>query len=74
MSAIAMKTGTIASNAFSGRTSSSTAPVIPPRTEATAKRSVRLRPPSSSRRYPTDPATEPGTSPIVFETFAVTGE
>jgi hypothetical protein len=50
MSAIAMNAGTIASNAEAGRTSSSTAPVIPPSTEATAKRSVRVRCPLSSRR------------------------
>jgi hypothetical protein len=69
-----MNTGTIASNADSGSTRSSTAPVMPPSAEAAAKRSVRVRWPSSSRLYPTAPATDPGTSPIVFETFAVTGE
>jgi hypothetical protein len=45
-----MNAGTIASKASSGNTSSSTAPVIPPRTEASAKRIVRVRAPSSSRR------------------------
>ena len=45
-----MNAGTIASKAESGSTSSSTAPVIPPSTDATVKRSVRVRCPSSSRR------------------------
>ena len=68
-----MNAGTIALNAEAGRVSSNTAPTTPPVSDATARRAV-LRPwPRSSARYPTAPATEPGTRPIVFETLAVTG-
>ncbi len=71
---MAMNTGTIALNAEAGRVSSRTAPMIPPETDAVGKpRSARPPWPGSSRRKPTAPLAEPGTRPIVFDTFAVTG-
>src|SRR3954452_14231894 len=73
-SAAAMNAGTIALKADSGSTSSSTPPVVPPSTAAVPRRRARLRWPASSRRYPMAPATDPGTSPIVFDTFATSGE
>jgi hypothetical protein len=45
-----MNTGTIASKADCGSTSRSTAPVIPPSSDAAPKRSTRVRCPASSRR------------------------
>jgi hypothetical protein len=49
-SAIAMNAGTIAANADAGRLRSSTAPITPPISEATASRASRRRWPASSRR------------------------
>ena len=45
-----ISTGTIAENASSGSTSSSTAPTTPPISDAGASRSSRARCPTSSRR------------------------
>src|ERR1700726_620366 len=68
-----MNTGTIVLNAAAGRTSRRTAPVMPPSTDIAPKRTIRRPWPASSRRDPTAPHTQPGTRPIVFDTFAVTG-
>jgi hypothetical protein len=68
-----MNAGTMSLKADEGRLRRRIAPTMPPLTEAHEKRSTRLRWPASSRRYPIAPETEPGTSPTVFETFAVTG-
>ena len=45
-----ISTGTIVSNAPSGRTSSSTAPAAPPSSEALSSRRTRERWPTSSSR------------------------
>ena len=47
-----------------------TAPIVVPMARIPQRRHW----PRSSRRYPNEPATPPGTSPTQFETFAVTGE
>jgi hypothetical protein len=47
---MAMNTGTIALKADAGRLSNSTAPTIPPLSEATARTSTRRRWPESSCR------------------------
>ena len=72
--AAATSTGTTTSKALSGSTSSRTAPTTPPAADAQANSLTWRRRPRSSSRYPTAPASEPGTSPSVLDTLATSGE
>ena len=68
-----ISTGTIAAKADGGSRSSSTAPTMPPISEATPKRSTRVRCPARSTRVASAPDSDPGASPTVLEMLATTG-
>jgi hypothetical protein len=66
--------GTTASNTELGSSSSRMPPITAPIVVPMPRIPVRRPWPRSSARYPIDPLTPPGTSPMQLETFAVTGE
>src|SRR3954453_5913150 len=67
-------TGTTASNALDGSTSSAAAPAKAPTALVRATRTTRGRTGASSRRYPHVPLRPPGTSPTQLLVFATSGE
>ena len=68
-----MRTGTMSLNAPAGSFSSRIAPRTPPSSDAAPSRISLDRCPVSSARYPIAPDTDPGASPKVLDTLAVTG-
>src|SRR5688572_12470797 len=70
---IPISTGTMASKAAAGSQSSSSAPAMPPSSEAVPNHNTRRRSPVSSRPVAQAPESEPGASPTVLETLAITG-
>src|SRR5215813_6461052 len=65
--------GTTTSNTPGGSASSAQAPPIDPANDAMPSRTNLPRWPASSSRYPKTLLTLPGTSPVLFDTFAMTG-
>src|SRR5262249_58175556 len=65
--------GTTTSTAPGGSASSAQAPPIDPANDAMPSRTNLPRWPASSSRYPKTLLTLPGTSPVLFDTFAMTG-